>query len=83
MALLRSSQIYSLIKPTPLKNPKLIAFSRPALKLIGLSENDIDEDFVLYFSGNKILNGSQTASQCYAGHQVENFTTNFKLRNSN
>lgn len=66
-------QIYSLIKPTPLKNPKLIAFSRSALELIGLDENDVDDEFILYFSGNKILKGSQTASQCYAGHQFGSF----------
>lgn len=33
-----------------------------------------DSDFVQYFSGNKLLPGSQTAAHCYAGHQFGHFS---------
>lgn len=60
--------------PTPLKNPRMIVFSSQALDLIDLNEKEMArEEAVEYFSGNKILPGSETASHCYCGHQFGMF----------
>ena len=66
---------FSLVDPTPVENPTLVAHSTSALSLLGLSEGDIqdDDDFVQCFAGNKLLQGSQTAAHCYCGHQFGNF----------
>src|SRR6218665_2582843 len=64
---------FALVTPTPLKNPKLIALSSSALKLFDLEisneEASADSQFVNCFAGNELLNGSETASHCYCGHQ--------------
>ena len=33
-----------------------------------------DSSFIEYFSGNKLLPGSETAAHCYAGHQFGHFS---------
>lgn len=33
-----------------------------------------DPSFVEYFSGNRLLPGSDTAAHCYAGHQFGHFS---------
>lgn len=66
---------FSLVTPTPVKNPKLVSVSLPAMQLLDLSEEEITRpDFVVYFSGNKLLPGSQTAAHCYCGHQFGYFS---------
>jgi len=65
---------FSLVKPTPVKNPEVVVVSIPALSLLDLPEDEIQKkEFEEYFSGNKILPGAQTASHCYCGHQFGNF----------
>ena len=52
------------------ENPALLCFNLKAADLIGLQNNIIsDPDFPLYFSGNKILPGSEPLAQVYSGHQ--------------
>lgn len=60
---------FSLVKPSPLLNPRLVCFSESALRLIDLDSNLIDDYFVNCFAGNEILVGSEPASHCYCGHQ--------------
>lgn len=65
---------FSLCMPTPLQNPKLITYSKDALKLIGINyegemTDQMKEELANYFSGNVILEGSQPASHCYCGYQ--------------
>lgn len=60
---------FSLVKPTPLPNPRLVCYSLSALKLIDLDESSINEHFVKCFTGNEIISGSETFSHCYCGHQ--------------
>lgn len=61
---------FSLVSPTPLKNPRLVVHSTSALRLIDLDDESVTEDgFVDAFAGNRILDGSQTAAHCYCGHQ--------------
>ena len=63
------------MKPTPVSNPKLVAASAPALSLIDLDPGQIERgDFAEFFSGNKLLPGSETAAHCYCGHQFGYFS---------
>ena len=65
---------FSLVNPTPVKNPVVVVHSEGAMKLLDLSREQVERpDFVDYFSGNKKLAGSETASHCYCGHQFGSF----------
>lgn len=67
-----SGAVFSRVTPTPLRNPRLVVYSRSALKLIDLDDQEINVEnnyFVQCFAGNQIIPGSQPAAQCYAGHQ--------------
>lgn len=74
----RSRQVtgacFSPVRPTPIERPKVVALSRPALTLLGLQlGEDDEEEAALYFSGNRLLPGSQPAAHCYCGHQFGSF----------
>ncbi|XP_062605650.1 protein adenylyltransferase SelO, mitochondrial-like [Saccostrea cucullata] len=70
-----SGACFSKVKPTPVSNPQLVAASVPALSLIDLDSAQIErEDFAEFFSGNKLLPGSDTAAHCYCGHQFGYFS---------
>ncbi|OXB61887.1 hypothetical protein ASZ78_005793 [Callipepla squamata] len=51
--------------------------SPPALALLGLAaggpEAEREEEAALYFSGNRLLPGSEPAAHCYCGHQFGSF----------
>jgi len=68
-----SGACFSLVNPTPVENPQLVAHSQNALKLVDL-DSDSPEDLVEYLSGNKLLAGSKTAAHCYCGHQFGYFS---------
>ena len=64
---------FECIKPTPVKEPKLIRFNKPLAKEIGLNvieDNDILSDI---FSGNIVPEGSEPIALVYAGHQFGYF----------
>lgn len=71
--------IFSIVNPTKVEKPKLIAYSQDALNLLGIkcSTNEAEETFQnslgQYFSGNDILPGSRPAAHCYCGHQFGGF----------
>uniref|UniRef100_A0A0B7A2E6 Selenoprotein O n=1 Tax=Arion vulgaris TaxID=1028688 RepID=A0A0B7A2E6_9EUPU len=66
---------FSRVKPTPVLNPSLVCMSLPALQLLDLSDEEVRRpEFVEYFSGNKIMPGSETAAHCYCGHQFGYFS---------
>lgn len=66
---------FSLVNTTPVKNPQLVHYSKEALELLDINPMEIDKiDLVQYFSGNKILPGSQPAAHCYCGHQFGYFS---------
>ena len=63
------------MKPTPVKNPALVAHSLPALTLLGLPPTEAGRPELLeYFSGNWLLPGSEPAAHCYCGHQFGLFS---------
>ena len=66
---------FSLVKPTPVLNPKLVCSSRGALELLGLDCDSVsDEELADVFSGNRTLPGSSPAGHCYCGHQFGYFS---------
>ncbi|MBA3786457.1 MAG: YdiU family protein, partial [Acidobacteria bacterium] len=65
---------YRRVKPTALPAPYLVSFNSAAAELIGLDGQEVSKsDFVEYFTGNKILPGSEPISAIYAGHQFGTF----------
>jgi len=70
-----SGACFSLVEPTPVQNPQLVAYSAEALRWIELGEAETQRaDFAEYFSGNKILPGARPAAHCYCGHQFGHFS---------
>ena len=64
---------FECIKPTPVKEPKLVRFNKPLANEIGLNvieDNDILSDI---FSGNILPEGSEPIALVYAGHQFGYF----------
>ncbi|ATG92103.1 protein adenylyltransferase SelO [Methylomonas koyamae] len=61
---------YSLVQPTPVKSPRLVAYSPEVAAELGLSEEDcLSEDFCRVFAGNRLAAGMQPFAMCYGGHQ--------------
>jgi uncharacterized protein YdiU (UPF0061 family) len=62
-------------RPTPVKNPKLIAFnSELATELnISFSDDSVESEVCSYFAGNRIVESSEPISIPYAGHQFGYF----------
>ncbi len=61
---------YHLVKPTALKNPKLVCFNSDAGSLIDLDPNEVMKpEFIEYFSGHKLIPGSDPLAMYYTGHQ--------------
>jgi len=62
------------IEPTPLDNAFVISTSQEAAKLLGIDENLLDDEKLLdIINGLTKLEGSETFSMCYAGHQFGYF----------
>lgn len=81
-----SNAIFSYISPEIVINPRIIAISPSALKLLDYQDKSQSQGVTLLselkennkeltecFAGNKLLSGSETAAHCYAGHQFGNF----------
>jgi hypothetical protein len=65
---------YRRVEPTALPAPYLVSFNEKAAELIGLDPKETERaEFVEYFTGNKILPGSEPISAIYAGHQFGTF----------
>ena len=65
---------YDKVEPTPLKDPFFISASKDAAKLLNI-DGDIakDEKLLEVLNGTYKLEGSETFSMCYAGHQFGYF----------
>ena len=65
---------YRRVMPTALPAPYLVSFNKQAAELIGLDGREVSKpEFVEYFTGNKLLAGSEPISAIYAGHQFGTF----------
>lgn len=68
------SACYSIVQPTHVSNPHLVAYSREMANILGLSDADCtSNDFVQVFAGNKSLDGMAPYAMCYGGHQFGNW----------
>jgi uncharacterized protein YdiU (UPF0061 family) len=81
---------FSKVMPTPIEEPELVIYSKEALRLIGIDawsktddatepnrpdQNKLQiESLVPYLAGNELFDGSETAAQCYCGHQFGYFS---------
>ena len=62
--------LYSPVEPTPVPEPKLVAYSREVAELLGISAADIESaDFARVFGGNALLSAMQPYAANYGGHQ--------------
>ncbi|SFS02214.1 Uncharacterized conserved protein YdiU, UPF0061 family [Dyella sp. OK004] len=62
--------LYSLVEPTPVAAPKLIAWSAEMAAQLGLSEADLARpEFAQVFGGNALLPGMEAWAANYGGHQ--------------
>ncbi len=65
---------YARIQPTPVAAPRLLAWSEPLAKDLGLTEAQVtSKAFVEAMSGNRLLPGMQPYAAVYGGHQFGNW----------
>src|SRR5689334_12299642 len=61
---------YSRVAATPVKAPRVIAWSREMADALGLSEGDVGSaEFAHVFGGNAIVDGMAPFAMNYGGHQ--------------
>ncbi len=61
---------YSLVEPTSVREPRLVACSRAMMERLDLDPALCgSDDFVEIFSGNRLLDGMKPHAMCYGGHQ--------------
>ena len=65
---------WSPVLPTPVAAPRLLAWSREVVDLLGLAAGDVEApEFAQVFGGNALLEGMQPYAACYGGHQFGNW----------
>ncbi len=65
---------YSRVEPTPVRAPRLLAWSPEVATLLGLAEADVRSPaFAEVFAGNRLLPGMEPYAACYGGHQFGNW----------
>lgn len=61
---------YSLVSPTAVSKPQLVAYASEVAALFDLSEEDcLGDYFTQVFSGNQTAKGMEPYAMCYGGHQ--------------
>ena len=66
---------YARVRPTPVREPRLVAFNRPLATSLGLDTGALDgPDGASVFAGNTLPDGAEPLAQAYAGHQFGHFT---------
>jgi len=56
---------FSLVNPTPVRNPQTVAVAPSTLALLDLSPDEAKRpDFAEYFSGNTVIPGARPAAHC-------------------
>ncbi len=69
-----SGDFYTKTRPTPVKNPGLIAFNQSLADALALDIGADEQGLVEVFSGNTIPQGAQPIAMAYAGHQFGGFS---------
>src|SRR5688572_16410133 len=66
---------YAPAAPTPVREPRLVAFNRPLATRLGLDPETLERpEGAAIFSGNALPDGGRPIAQAYAGHQFGHFT---------
>ncbi|MGK0270621.1 MAG: hypothetical protein ACI88H_001268 [Cocleimonas sp.] len=65
---------FSQTDPTPVKDPSLFKFNQGLAKELGIPTDIEENEAAEYFSGNKIIEGSEPIAMVYSGHQFGNFS---------
>jgi uncharacterized protein YdiU (UPF0061 family) len=66
--------LFSHVQPTPVRAPRLVAWSREVLSMLGTDEAlTQDPMFASVFAGNEIFPGMQPYAANYGGHQFGNW----------
>ncbi len=66
--------LFSHVRPTPVAQPSVIAWSREMAATLGLTQADIEApDFAQVFGGNALVEGMQPFAANYGGHQFGNW----------
>jgi uncharacterized protein YdiU (UPF0061 family) len=67
---------YSDAAPTPVREPRLVAFNRPLAMMLGLEAEALERaEGAAIFAGNALPEGARPLAQGYAGHQFGHFTS--------
>ncbi|AIQ69580.1 protein adenylyltransferase SelO [Paenibacillus graminis] len=67
--------LFTRIKPTPVRLPKLIIVNNPLAVALGLNSPGLRGDNgTAVFAGNEVPEGAEPLAQAYAGHQFGHFT---------
>jgi len=65
---------YSLVTPTPVRAPTLLAWSDEAAALLGVARPAADQGALVdVLGGNRVLSGMRPFAACYGGHQFGNW----------
>lgn len=65
---------YSRTQPTPVAQPKLVAYAREVADLLDLASVDCESpEFAQVFAGNQLLETMDPYASCYGGHQFGNW----------
>ena len=66
---------HSPVAPTPVREPRLVAFNRPLASMLGLDPDALEgPEGAAIFAGNALPEGARPIAQAYAGHQYGHFT---------
>jgi uncharacterized protein YdiU (UPF0061 family) len=65
---------FARLEPTPVKEPRWIAFNRALAEELGLDAEALDsEEGLAFLSGNQVPSGAEPLAMAYAGHQFGGF----------
>ena len=66
--------LYSMVSPTPVAAPRLLAYSAEMARTLGFSEVEVGSaEFAQVFGGNTLTDGMQPYAANYGGHQFGNW----------
>src|SRR5689334_23323631 len=67
------SRFYAPVTPTPVADPRLVAFNTPLARELGLDPEAIEPNAAAFFSGNRLPEDAKPLAMAYAGHQFGSF----------
>lgn len=66
--------LWSSVTPTPVSNPRLLAYSPEVAALLGWQDEAMNDPRIAQlFGGNTLMEGMQPYAACYGGHQFGNW----------